>query len=270
MDRKFLWWQEMPAKEVAAYAKECDIALLPLGAVEQHGPHCPAGDDSWNAIRIAELIAKRTGVMLLPCPWYGAHPSHHWYMPGTIPLRADTHVRLITDIVRGAANAGYNKFLILSCHGQLPSTVYTVQELGLEGFFVLSLHWWEFVKDVIDEVCETPMFHAGEIETSLALYLFPEYVDMTKAGKEKAEPLIDRKFIAGPSGPRHGSGRFQFFEGTFNQPEYKELKLGILGDATLATKEKGEKIVTAVVDRVSDVIDDIKKRWPAGSKPPVK
>jgi creatinine amidohydrolase/Fe(II)-dependent formamide hydrolase-like protein len=270
MKRKFLWWNEIPAKDIVDYAKECDIAILPLGSIEQHGPHCPAGDDSYNAIRMAELIAKKTGVMLLPCPWYGAHPTHHWGFPGTIPLQYETHMALIKDIVRGASKAGYNKFILFSCHGQVPTTTCAAQALGLEGYFVATLHWYEFVRDVHGEVFETPMWHADETETSVALYLFPEYVDMSKAGKERPEPLIDPKFISGPSGGQFGTGTFQYFEGTFSRPEYKELKLGIIGDATLATREKGEKIVTVLVDRVSEVIEDIKKRWPPGVKPPVQ
>ncbi|MCA9910267.1 MAG: creatininase family protein, partial [Anaerolineae bacterium] len=60
------------------------------------------------------------------------------------------------------------------------------------------------------------------------------------------------------------------FEGTFARPEYKELTNGIIGDATKATREKGEKIVTRLVDHVADLIEDIRKRYPAGEKPPVK
>jgi creatinine amidohydrolase/Fe(II)-dependent formamide hydrolase-like protein len=269
MERKFLWWQELSAHDVKKYSEVCDIALLPLGSIEQHGPHCPAGDDSYNAIRMAEMIAKKSGVMLLPCPWYGAHPYHHWDFPGTIPLGIETHKALIKDIVRGAAKAGYNKFILFSCHGQVPSTTCAVHELGLEGYFVLSLHWYEFVRDIHDKIFQTPFWHADETETSVALYLYPEYVDMTKAAKEKPEPLIDPKFIGSPGG-KLGAYQFYYFEGTFSRPEYKELKLGIVGDATLATREKGEKVVTVLVDRVSSVIEDIKKRYPPGVKPPVR
>ena len=103
MAKKFLWWNELPARDIVEYSKECDIALLPLGSIEQHGPHCPCGDDSYNATRMAELIAKKTGIMLLPCPWYGAHPYHHWHFPGTLPLRSETHIAMIKDIIRGAS-----------------------------------------------------------------------------------------------------------------------------------------------------------------------
>ena len=268
MEKKFLWWYELSGQEVVEYAKECDIALLPIGAIEQHGPHCPNGSDALNAIGMAEAIAKQTGVMLLPCPWYGSHPYHHWGMPGTIPLTYETHIGLVTDIVRGAAVAGYNKFIILSAHGQVSTTIVAVHKLGLEGHFVLSLHWYDFLRDnkcVLDDC----MWHADEAETSVALYLYPQYVDMSKAVKERGEGLIDAKFVIAP-GMAPQPGQMYHFEGTFARPEYKELKHGVIGDPTAASQEKGEKLVTKLVNHVSELIEDIRKRYPSGVKPPVK
>lgn len=268
MERKYLWWHEMAAPDIVEYAKVNDIALLPIGAIEQHGPHCPAGSDALNALHMAELIAQKTGVMLLSCPWYGSHPYHHWNMPGTIPLRYETHIALLEDIIHGAHVAGYNKFIILSAHGQVSSTLIAVHKLGLEGYFVLSAHWYDFVRDN-QNVMETPMWHADETETSVALYLYPQYVDMSKAGKGGGEPLIDRRFIIAP-GMVPKPGQMYHFEGTFSRPEYKELDNGIIGDATIATREKGEKIVTRVVDYMAEIIEDIKNRYPPGVTPPVK
>lgn len=265
---KAIWWQNLTAEAVVAHAKKDDIAILPIGAIEQHGPHCPCGDDDFNAIGMAELISKKTGVMLLPCPMYGSHPYHHWGMPGNIPLTYETHIGLVMDIIRGAAVSGYNKFIILSAHGQVSSTIVAVHKLGMEGYFTLSLHWYDFLRDDKD-VLDDWMWHADEAETSVALYLFPDLVDMSKASKGGGNPLVDRRFIIAPgAAPRPGS--MYHFEGTFARPEYKELSNGIIGDATKATREKGEKIVTRLVDYVAEVIEDIRKRYPAGEKPPVK
>lgn len=267
-EQQAFWWQNMTADAVVEHAKKDDIAILPIGAIEQHGPHCPCGDDDFNAIGMAELISKKTGVMLLPCPMYGSHPYHHWGMPGNIPLSYETHIGLVTDIIRGAAVSGYNKFIILSAHGQVSSTIVAVHKLGLEGYFTLSLHWYDFLRDNKD-VLDDWMWHADEAETSVALYLFPELVDMSKASKGGGEPLLDRRFIIAPgAAPRPGT--MYHFEGTFARPEYKDLENGIIGDATKATREKGEKIVTRLVDYVAEVIEDIRQRYPAGEKPPVK
>ena len=265
-EKKLLWWHELPATEVMRHAEEdCDIALLPIGAIEQHGPHCPAGSDALNAMGIAEKIAEKTGVMLLSCPMYGSHPYHHWGMPGTIPLRYETHIAMLTDIVRGAAVAGYNKFIILSAHGQVSSTIVAVHKLGLEGYFTLSLHWYDFLRDNRD-VLDDYMWHADEAETSVALYLYPQYVDMSKAGEGGGEPLIDSKFIIAP-GQTPEPGMMYHFEGTFARPEVEELANGIIGNAKGATLEKGEKLVTQVVDHVAEIIEDIRNRYPVGVSP---
>ena len=127
-NRKVLW-QELLRHEFEAALEQAPVVILPVGSVEQHGPHCPCGDDDFNAIGMAELISKKTGVMLLPCPMYGSHPYHHWKMPGNIPLTYETHIALLMDIVRGASHAGYNKFIILSAHGQVSSTIVAVPHL---------------------------------------------------------------------------------------------------------------------------------------------
>jgi creatinine amidohydrolase len=267
-ERTHLWWQELSAPEVTRWAKEeCDIAILPIGAIEQHGAHSPCGMDVYNASMMAELIAKRTGAMLLPSPMYGSHPYHHWGMPGTIPLDYDTHIALLQDIVKGAAVAGYNKFIILSAHGQVSTTLVAVHKLGRAGHFTLSLHWYDFLRDD-KSVTEDYMWHADEAETSMGLYLYPQYIDMEKAKAGGGEPLIDRRFIIAP-GQVPESGMMYHFEGTFARPEYKEIPDGVIGDPTKATAEKGERLVAGVVDGVCAVIDDIKERWPVGTKPPI-
>lgn len=266
---KFLWWHELTMPDVVNFAKEVsDIAILPIGATEQHGPHSPNGVDAFNAIGLAEMVAKRTDVMLLPCPMYGSHPYHHWNMPGTIPLRYDTHIDLLVDIIKGATVTGYNKFIILSAHGQVSTTLVAVHKLGLEGIFTLSLHWYDFLRDNKD-VLDDYMWHAEEAETSMGLYLYPQYIDMSKAGEGGGEALIDSKFIIAP-GQAPEPGMMYHFEGTFARPEYKELDNGIIGDARNATYEKGEKMANRTADHIVEIIEDIKTRWPIGEKPPVQ
>ena len=268
-DKPQLSWATLPADEICRRAREdCDLALLPLGSIEQHGSHSPAGVDDFNAIGLAELVAERTGAMLLPCPMYGSHPYHHWHMPGTIPLAYETHIALVADIVRGAAVAGYNKFILLSAHGQVSTTAVAVHKLGLEGYFTLSLHWYDFLRDD-KNVLNDYMWHADEAETSVGLYLYPEYVDMSKAVKGGGQALIDSRFVIAP-GQAPEPGMMYHFEGTFARPEYKELENGVIGDPTQASREKGEKLVTAVVDHVSDLVGHIMDRYPVGTKPPVR
>jgi creatinine amidohydrolase len=264
--RDSVWFHENSKQVNIAYAKEvCDVAILPIGAIEQHGAHCPCGMDSFNAIGIAEKVAQASGAMVLPCPMYGSHPYHHWGMPGTIPLSFETHVGLLVDIIRGAAVAGFNKFLIISAHGQVSSTLVAVHKLGIEGFFVLSSTWYDFLRDnkvVLDDY----MWHADEAETSLGLYLYPQWIHMDLAEKGGGEGLVGSEWKIAP-GQAAGPGMMYHFEGTFALREAEDLENGVIGDPTKATVQKGEKLVEGVVGHYVRLVAEIRKRYSCGVNP---
>jgi creatinine amidohydrolase len=265
-NRNSIWFQENSAKVNIDYAKNvCDVAILPIGAIEQHGPHCPCGSDTFNAIGIAEKVAKESGAMLLPCPMYGSHPYMHWGMEGTIPLRYETHIALLEDIIKGAANAGYNKFIIISAHGQVSSMIVAVHKLGMEGYFTLGSTWYDFLRDN-KTVLKDYMWHADEAETSLALYLYPEWVNMGLAVAGGGTPLLDAKWKIAP-GQGATPGSMYHFEGTFALPEKDDLDVGVIGDPTNATAEKGEKLVTATVEYYCGLIKEIREKYPCGINP---
>jgi len=163
---------------------------------------------------------------------------------------------------------GYNKFIIISAHGQVSSTIVAVHKLGIEGHFVLSLHWYDFLRDNKD-VLEDYMWHADEAETSVALYLYPELVDMSKAAPGDGVPLIDPKWKIAP-GAAPTPGQMYHFEGTFARPEKYDIAEGgngVVGDPTKATVEKGEILVTRVVDHISELVTEIREKYPLGVKP---
>ena len=268
MDRKSVWFHELSGPEVVRWAKEeCDLAVLPLGAVEQHGPHCPNGSDAFNAIGIAERVGLASKAVILPCPMYGSHPYHHWGVTGTIPLSFETHIGLVTDIIRGAAVSGFNKFLIISAHGQVSSTIVAVHKLGIEGHFVLSMHWYDFLRDD-RTIFSDHMWHADEAETSLALHLYPQFVDMSKAAPGEATGHVSPRWKIAP-GAAALPGQMYHFEGTFALPERLDMlkSNGCVGDPTKATREKGERAVAKTVGLVVELIDEIMGRYPVGVKP---
>ena len=266
--KKKYWWQFMSWKDVVEHSKECDIAILPMGSIEQHGYHLPTGHDTIQLFPMLEAVAEKTGAMLLPCPWYGAHPVHHHHFPGTIPLSSDTTRFMIKDIIRGAAIAGYKKFIIFFGHGQAWVANYSVQELGLEGYFVLSVMFQNMMRDKHNEIFETPFWHADEAETSVGLYTHPELVDMNKAVDEASTPILDGKFVQSPS-DYAVSKPLRFDEGTLSRPEYKDLKVGVIGKPTLATKEKGKEYVDTIVSRMIDLVNEVKGKYPPGVKVPI-
>lgn len=266
-NRDSVWFHNNSADVNVAYAKDvCDVAILPIGAIEQHGPHCPCASDTYNAIGLAEIIAERSGAMLLPCPMYGSHPHHHWGMAGTIPLKYETHIALLEDIIRGAAVAGFNKFIILSAHGQVSSMIVAVHKLGIEGYFTIGSTWYDFLRDN-KKILEDFMWHADEAETSLALHLYPEWVDMDKAVAGGAiNPLMDKKWKIAP-GQAAEPGMLYHFEGTFALPEKDDLDTGVIGDPTKATAEKGEKITEAAVAYYCELVKEIRDKYENGINP---
>ncbi len=264
--RDSVWFHENSAQVVAKYAKEvCDVAILPIGAIEQHAIHAPCGMDTFNAIGIAEKIAAKTGAMLLPCPMYGSHPHHHWGMPGTIPLTYETHIGLLMDIVRGAAVAGYNKFVIVSAHGQVSSTIVAVHKLGIEGFFTISSTWYDFLRDNKTEL-EDFMWHADEAETSVGLYLYPQWINMDLVEDGGGSALLDSKWKIAP-GQAAGAGMLYHFEGTFALPEKDDLETGVIGNPTKATREKGEAVIEKVVGFYCELVEEIKAKYACGINP---
>lgn len=264
--RDSVWFQDNSAAVNIAYAKEvCDIAILPIGAIEQHGPHCPAGSDTFNAIGIAEAVANKCDAMVLPCPMYGAHPHHHWGMPGTIPLRFETQINMVEDIIRGAAVAGYNKFIIISAHGQSMSTGTAVHKLGIEGYFTMTSTWYDFLRDD-KKVLDDYMWHADESETSVALALYGDLVHMDLAIDGSGTPLIDSKWKIAP-GQAAGEGMMYHFNGTFGLPEKDDLATGVIGNPTKATKEKGELLVDKVSTLYADLVKEIQEKYPCGINP---
>ena len=169
------------------------------------------------------------------------------------------------DIVRGAAVAGFNKFILLSAHGQVSSTIVAVHKLGIDGYFVLSLHWYDFLRDNQDGL-EAEMWHADEAETSVGLYLYPEFVDMSKAAPGTSTSLIDPKWKIAP-GMMPKPGQMYHFEGTFALPEKLEHSNGCVGDPTKATREKGEILVTRLGGQVSKPNGEIMEQHPGGTGP---
>jgi creatinine amidohydrolase/Fe(II)-dependent formamide hydrolase-like protein len=264
--RDSVWFQENSAAVVIDYAKEvCDVAILPIGAIEQHAAHAPTGMDTYNAIGIAEKVAEKTGAMVLPCPMYGSHPHHHWGMPGTIPLTYETHIGLLMDIIRGASVSGYNKFLIISAHGQVSSTIVATHKLGIEGLFTISSTWYDFLRDD-KTVLEDYMWHADEAETSVGLYLYPQFIKMELAAAGYGTPLIDAKWKIAP-GQQATPGSLYHFEGTFALPEKDDLDNGVIGDPTKASYEKGKAVVEGVVVHYAELIEEIKSKYPVGINP---
>lgn len=161
------------------------VAVIPIGAVEQHGPHMPLGTDMLLAQVFAqEAVAKveKADVILYPVQAIGASQEHHDF-PGTIWLEPDVLIPTLMAIGRGVAAAGIGKLVFLNAHGgNLPSLQIACRRMRVEmNLFAASAGWMAFGLPVYPEDMRRDDIHGGFMETAVMLHVRPELVDMTLA-----------------------------------------------------------------------------------------
>lgn len=176
-------WGKLRRGELAALARKGAWVLVPVGSMEQHGEHLPVDTDTmsaWYVARGAARLSKGIPVVVTPPVWAGLSPQHTVF-PGAISLRLETIVSLIGDICTNIASQGFGGIMLLNGHGGNRSLL---EALALElrhrlDLPVLAVTYWDLVADVLEEVREgegVSIGHAGELETSIQLYLQPQRV----------------------------------------------------------------------------------------------
>jgi creatinine amidohydrolase len=263
--KKYLW-QEMTWEELQSAAKECDIALLPTGSCEQHGPMMPLGTDFYIAYEAAKRVAERTGTIVAP-PLPVGMSGYHLGEPGTISVKPLIMIEYFADVLISISNSGFNKVIVLNGHAgqQWLLSQASLMANAATGVFVAIAHWWELACEEVRRECGR-IWHADEAETSVALALLPDgLVDMGKAGEEAfPEPTVQfcdydllpelkDKFLWSSILPAY-------------PPEKDIRRTGMYGDVRKASREKGERIVSAWIDNLVKFIEDLKRRYPVGVK----
>ena len=223
---KKVLWQEMRRTEFEKAAKADAIVIIPVASIEQHGNHLPVNTDTNCCFTIAQRAAQAIDefpVLVLPPIWTGYSP-HHMGHPGTITLKYHTFVELLTQVAASIHAHGFKKIFFLNGHGGNSPIIAAMRRKLAEEEGVSSsigYNYWDIspTPEEMEAVSETDkgfIAHAGEIETSLQLYLQPELVDMDCA-------------VWTP---------------------------GVHGDPSTGTGEKGEHIVNAAVDALVKILRD--------------
>ncbi len=188
------WWWDNSAKDFAALDMTGIVAVLPVGAVEQHGPHLPVSvDAAINAgimARAVALIPQGMPVLVLPMMPVGKSNEHGAY-PGTLSLSYETLARVWIEIGESVSRAGCRKLIIFNAHGGQPQVIDIVcRELRVRhGMFAVNAMWSRITRqdDLFSAAELTHGIHGGEVETSVMLHLHPDLVDMAQAAN--FEPL---------------------------------------------------------------------------------
>jgi len=195
-----------------------DRVIIPVGSIEQHGPHLPLGTDTLIAEAVSKKISEKTNAVVAPTISIGISDEHMDFR-GTMTLSKETFKSVIKDICKSLAQHGFKEKYIINGHG---GNRKALRELVSEEKNVHFL-------DIINKIEKYD--HAGEIETSLMLYLYPEKVRVKKITEFKYEF------------PKKRGWRM-----------IEHSKSGVLGDANKATKEKGEKYFEQIIEGILDEI----------------
>jgi len=243
---------DLRAPEVDTELSASSIAVLPIGAVEQHGAHLPMSTDILAADAAAEAVVERYGdrydLWLLPSLAYGKSNEHHW-APGTLWLSPSTLLAVLGDIAGSLAMTPIRKLAFLNGHGGNSSLLsVALREIRLaHGLMTFLLHP-SVPPDQGGASTEAELgmgIHAGLDETSRILHLRPDLVDMGRAERHVPE------WLAGNEQVRFGrSVPFGWLSDDFGPS-------GVIGDPTGATLERGAQQWDGAIERLGAALAEI-------------
>lgn len=246
----YLTWtqiQQMPDKDNV-------VLLQPIGAIEQHGPHLPLIVDAAISVAVVgkalEQLDSAIPAYALPPLYYGKS-NEHWHFPGTITLSAQTLMALLMEVAESVYRAGFRKLALVNAHGGQPQVMEIVaRDLHQqhEDFMVFPLFVWRAPHSAGDFLSPQEAefgIHAGDAETSVMLSILPDQVDMTAAIAEYPDELPENSLLS-------MEGKLPFAWTT------RDLsRSGVVGDPTVATKEKGDRLLESVSNSWVQVIQDL-------------
>jgi creatinine amidohydrolase len=233
-------WMEMTWADIAAAGEAVRrwIAVLPLAAVEQHGPHLPLGVDAYIAeaylARVRKILPETLPVTFLPVQRVGVSAEHLGY-PGTLTLSAATAIKAWTEIGESLARAGLRKLLLVTSHGgNVAAMELAARDLRTRlGMLAVTVGWHRFgyPEGTFSGEERRHGIHGGDIETSLMLAAMPDAVRTEKAAQATpATVAMAREFKwLGAYRPAGFAWMTQDLNAT-----------GAVGDATQASAAKGD------------------------------
>ncbi|MFZ2736856.1 MAG: creatininase family protein [Burkholderiaceae bacterium] len=252
------FWSDLSTRDFAQLDLARTIAVLPVAATEQHGPHLPLNVDTRLvdgvvSAALLQLPAELT-VLFLPTQAIGLSPEHLRF-PGTLTLKAETLIALWTQIGESVARAGIKKMVLLNSHGgQIGVLDIVARDLReRHNMLLYSVNWFSLpLGAAVDGMfsAEEHRFgiHAGEIETSMMLALAPEQVDMAQAQNfASSAQLRAKKFDILGDGK---SAKFGWQIQDYNAQ-------GAVGNAAAATADKGRAVLDAAGLALAQLLTEI-------------
>jgi creatinine amidohydrolase/Fe(II)-dependent formamide hydrolase-like protein len=244
-------WGELTWRQARTRIKKMDVALLPVGALEQHGPHLPLDTDAFDADYLAHRVAEACSdpkPLVLPPISYGVS-YHHADFTGTVSISNDTLTKMIYEIGMSVSRNGIRKLVMINGHGgNSPSLNYAAQMINRDARIFVCVDTGETSDVDIDKIVETPNdVHAGEIETSTSLAVRPQLVQMDQAKKQI--PKFSSRYLDFSS--KRGVLWYAYTR--------KISPSGVMGDPTKASAAKGERIWEMMIAHLVSLVEDLKR-----------
>nr|MDO8110258.1 creatininase family protein [Candidatus Sigynarchaeota archaeon] len=234
-------YQYMTWKEMEEFVDSCHgtaAILIPIGCLEEHGPHLPLATDGMLALDLSVAVAQDTSLPIISGPLvdFGVSVLTQGF-PGTVKVRFDTLKAILVDLMKSCVAWGFTKILLFSWHGGSSheiclreASLQVLSEIKVDIYVLRGVKLFDdpAFKKKIESVLDSMGEHADELETSLMMHLHPDLVRKDKLVKEY--PDIP-KFKIIDSGEPY-------------------MEHGVIGDATLATAEKGKKLFEMIRDEL--------------------
>jgi creatinine amidohydrolase len=227
-----------------ADAADTDLAVVPVGSTEQHGPHGPLGTDTLTARAVSEAGVERCdrSVVVAPAVPVGVAEEHRQFT-GTLWVSEDTFRAYVRDVVNSLAHHGFDRVVLVNGHG---GNVDALREVSgtitrHDDAYAVPFTWFDAVGEHTSE-----MGHGGPLETSLLLATHPDLLD-----PERLEAARD----GGSDGWGDWSGRVNL---AFDSAEFTDN--GTVGDPTAATAEWGEELLDLAAAALADLLETVAER----------
>ena len=249
-------WARLSRVQLDAADRKIPV-ILPVAATEQHGPHLPLATDTLIAEAIATRLDRACSDKLLVLPTQAIGCSeHHMKFAGSLTLTHETFRRSVMEVADSVIRHGFKRILILNSHGgNVAIDAVITEQLGQRYPTVETVvaNWWVVAGERLKAIREGgfgSVGHACEFETSLVLAIAPELVDMSRA--PKSDGIQHRAAIL-------RSDIFQPAPATFYRPFHELTRHGVFGKPTLASAEKGERILSVTVAALKELVIGL---WP--------
>jgi creatinine amidohydrolase len=245
-------WKELTAAELRAKAEAGAVVLMPVGSMEQHGPHLPVGVDTFLSEGLckaaAEALAPEMPIVVAPTLWCGM-AEHHMAYGGTFTLDIPTYRGVLSCLLQSLERHGFKRVLIVNGHGgNIAALAAFLPDFAREipGLALRVTTPYEPAQKAIAPILEDQerVHHACEVETSMMMVVAPDTVRRDK--------------LAEAHGPQHwtpqpaGVARYVSFR--------EATPSGVIGDARRASAEKGKKLVAAISDAIVAIVRD-QRTW---------